>query len=126
MPSRRGRCPAGKNGLKFSSVHPINIAKGMFEGYSTNALGKLLFPPIKDHDVIAEAIVNDALLKEITVVCIPKIAYASWMMRGVIPNFIWDKMLMALGFGEGRENFQAEKDLTHHDSSADKTAAGEI
>lgn len=112
---------AGKNGVKFSSVHPINIAKGMFEGYSTNALGKLLFPPIKDHDVIAEAIVNNALLKEITVVCIPKIAYASWMMRGVIPNFIWDKMLMALGFGEGVKNFQGRKGFAHTDSSADKT-----
>ena len=110
---------AGKTGVKFSSVHPINIAKGMFEGYSTNFLGKLMFPPIKDHDVIAEAIVNDAIKREITVVCRPKIAYASWMMRGVVPNFIWDKMLMMLGFGDGVKGFKGREGFAHTDSNAD-------
>lgn len=109
----------GKQGVKFTSVHPINIAKGMFEGYALNAVGKLLFPPLADHDIIARAIIEEGLKKGRTVVCCPKIAYASWMMRGVIPNFIWDRMLLLLGFGDGIRNFKGRKGYAHADTTVE-------
>ena len=53
----------GKRGVKWSSIHPSYIAKGMFEGAKLGFLGNLIAPLLKDHDVIAEAIVESALKK---------------------------------------------------------------
>lgn len=51
----------GKKGVQWSSIHPSYIAKGMFEGAKLGFLGNLIAPLLKDHDVIAEAIVEAAL-----------------------------------------------------------------
>jgi all-trans-retinol dehydrogenase (NAD+) len=53
----------GRRGVQWSSVHPSYIAKGMFEGAKLGFLGNLIAPLLKDHDVIAEAIVESALKK---------------------------------------------------------------
>jgi all-trans-retinol dehydrogenase (NAD+) len=53
----------GRKGVRWSSIHPSYIAKGMFEGARLGFLGNLIAPLLKDHDVIAEAIVEAALKK---------------------------------------------------------------
>jgi all-trans-retinol dehydrogenase (NAD+) len=53
----------GRNGVRWSSIHPSYIAKGLFEGAKLGFLGNLIAPLLKDHDVIAEAIVESALKK---------------------------------------------------------------
>jgi all-trans-retinol dehydrogenase (NAD+) len=54
----------GKNGVKFASIHPCFLAKGMFEGAQLGIPGRWIVPLVKDHDVIAKAIVESALKKE--------------------------------------------------------------
>lgn len=54
----------GKEGVKFTSVHPGSILTGMFEGFKLNALGRLFAPPVKDHDMIAKGIVEKGLKKQ--------------------------------------------------------------
>jgi len=51
----------GRKGVQWSSIHPSYIARGMFEGARLGFLGNLIAPLLKDHDVIAEAIVESAL-----------------------------------------------------------------
>ncbi len=51
----------GKKGVRWSSIHPSYIAKGMFEGAKLRGIGSLIAPLLKDHDVVAEAIVESAL-----------------------------------------------------------------
>jgi len=51
----------GKRGVQWSSIHPSYIARGMFEGARLGFPGNLIAPLLKDHDVIAEAIVESAL-----------------------------------------------------------------
>ncbi len=54
----------GKNGVKFASIHPCFLAKGMFEGAQLGIPGRWIVPLVKNHDVIAKAIVESALKKE--------------------------------------------------------------
>ena len=83
----------GKKGVHWSSVHPSYIAKGMFEGAKLGFLGNLIAPLLKDHDVIAEAIVEGALKqgryspkRPWTVNLIPRLRLLpdSWFQRLVV------------------------------------------
>ena len=47
----------GKSGVKFSSIHPNFLKKGLFEGTKLNVLGQLLAPGVKSHDAVAKVIV---------------------------------------------------------------------
>jgi all-trans-retinol dehydrogenase (NAD+) len=51
----------GKKGVKFSSIHPNFLKKGLFEGTKLNFLGQLLAPGVKSHDAVAKVIVNRAI-----------------------------------------------------------------
>ncbi|KAB2909998.1 MAG: SDR family oxidoreductase [Ignavibacteriales bacterium] len=53
----------GKPGVKFSSIHPSYLKTGMFEGAKIPFPGSLLVPLVKNHDVIAKAIVESAIKK---------------------------------------------------------------
>jgi all-trans-retinol dehydrogenase (NAD+) len=53
----------GKCGVKFSSIHPSYIKTGMFEGAKIPFPGSLIVPLVKNHDVIAKAIVEAAIKK---------------------------------------------------------------
>jgi len=43
----------------------------MFEGFTLNLLGRLIAPPVKDHDVIAKGLVEKGLKKQRHLVVIP-------------------------------------------------------
>ena len=51
----------GKKGVKFSSVHPNFLKKGLFEGAKLNLLGSIFAPGVKSHDAVAKVIVNKAI-----------------------------------------------------------------
>lgn len=87
----------GKNGVKFSSIHPSYIKTGMFEGAKLGFLGNLLIPLVKDHDVIAKAIVNDALKRGKTQVRRPRTLRLAILLRGILPDKIFQKLLILNG-----------------------------
>ena len=82
---------AGYPGLKYSSVHPMFLATGMFEGARLGGLGALLFPRVKDHDVIAEAVVEGALRRGRRCIKRPRSLRLVQLLRGLLPDalFAW-------------------------------------
>jgi all-trans-retinol dehydrogenase (NAD+) len=76
----------GKGGVRFSSVHPSYIAIGMFEGARISGLGSLLVPQLKDHDVIAECIVEEALKKGKQRLIRPRSVWLAVLLRGILPD----------------------------------------
>jgi len=96
----------GKNGVKWSSIHPSYLAHGMFEGAKLNFLGNLFIPLVKNHDVIAKAIVYDALIKEKNVVRRPITLRLSVILRGIFPDWIFQKILVLMGVHKSMDNFK--------------------
>lgn len=87
----------GKKGVKFSSIHPSYIKTGMFEGAKLGFLGSLIVPLVKDHDVIAKAIVNDALKRGKTQIRRPKTLRLAILLRGILPDKLFQKMMVLMG-----------------------------
>jgi all-trans-retinol dehydrogenase (NAD+) len=99
----------GKRGVQWSSIHPSYIAKGMFEGAKLGFFGNLIAPLLKDHDVIAEAIVESALKKRryspkrpITVNLIPRLRLLpdSWFQALVVIMGVTGSMKCWVGRGK--------------------------
>ncbi len=109
---------AGKKGVKFTSVHPGNILTGMFEGFALNWLGRLLAPPVKDHDVIARGIVEKGLKKQRYMVVIPWSINIGVIFRGLLPNFILARITLLAGLGNCVKNYKGRKGYIH--STSDK------
>ncbi len=80
-----------RRAVRFSSVHPNYISRGMFEGARIRGLGGLLFPRLSDHDVVAKAIVEHAIRRGRRVVRRPRSLRLAILLRGLLPEtlFSW-------------------------------------
>lgn len=106
----------GKKGVRFTSVHPGNIVTGMFEGFTLNRLGALLVPPVKDHDVIARAIVESGLKRGQLVVARPRTLKVAVAMRGMIPDRLGMRLAFLLGAGDCAADYKGRRGHVHcHD-----------
>ena len=76
----------GRTGVRFSSIHPNYISRGMFEGARIGGIGGLIFPRLDDHDVVAEAIVEGALRRGRRVVRRPRSLRLAVALRGILPD----------------------------------------
>ncbi len=88
-----------KNGVKFSTVHPGYIAKGMFEGARLGFPGRWIVPLVKDHDVIAKAIVESVLKKERFSPKRPRTVNLNLRFRALMPDRWFQRFLMLMGVG---------------------------
>ncbi len=79
--------------VRYSSIHPMFLASGMFAGAELNFFGKMLFPRVSGHDVIAKAIVEDALKRGARCPKRPRRLRLVPLLRGLLP----DAALSALG-----------------------------
>jgi all-trans-retinol dehydrogenase (NAD+) len=109
----------GKKGVKFTSVHPGNITTGMFEGFKLNWLGRIIYPPVKDHDVIAKGIVESGLKWNIHIVCRPRGLYNGILMRGWVPDFLFARLVLLFGVGDCVKNYKGRKGFIHSDPDAE-------
>lgn len=82
--------------VRFSSVHPNYIARGMFEGARIGGLGSLIFPRLRDHDVVARAIVEQAILKGARVVRRPGSLSLATLLRGLLPDAVFARLVRLL------------------------------
>jgi len=110
---------SGKKGVHVTSVHPGLAAKGMFEGVNFSRAMKLLWPPMEDHDVVAEGIVEDGLKRGKSVVCRPKSIYLMWVFRGLVPNSLWDWLVLGMGGADLLTGYKGRPGLAHTDPNAD-------
>lgn len=95
-----------KKGVKFSSIHPSYLAEGMFEGAKLNFLGSLIVPLVKSHDVIAKAIVNDALKKGKTCIKRPRTVRLAVLFRGILPDKLFQKVIVLLGIHKSMSSWK--------------------
>ncbi len=99
----------GKKGVKFSSIHPSYLAKGMFEGAKLNFLGNLIVPLVKSHEVIAKAIVIDALKKEKTCIKRPRTVRLAVLFRGILPDKLFQKVIVLLGIHKSMSGWKGRR-----------------
>ena len=99
----------GKKGVKWTSIHPSYLAQGLFEGAKLNFLGNLIVPLVKNHDVIAKAIVNNALKKGKYVVRRPRSLRLSIILRGILPDYVFQKMLVMMGVHTSMHGFKGRE-----------------
>lgn len=101
-----------KFGVKWSSIHPSYIAQGMFAGAKLGFLGNLLVPLLKDHDVVAKAIVEDALKKEKYSPKRPRTINLTIRMRGLLPDPWFQKLMVFLGVTRSMKAWVGRKEIT--------------
>ena len=100
----------GKNGVKFASIHPCFLAKGMFEGAQLGIPGRWIVPLVKDHDVIAKAIVESALKKERYSPKRPRTLKLVLMMRS-LPDTWFQWLLRVLGVAQSMKTWRGRQNL---------------
>jgi len=96
----------GKKGVRWSSIHPSYLAKGMFEGAKLGFLGNLIVPLVKSHEVIARAIVYGALKKGKYAVRRPQTLRLGILLRGILPDKIFQRFMILLGVHKSMETWK--------------------
>lgn len=96
----------GKKGVKWSSIHPSYLAHGMFEGAKLGFLGNLIVPLVKNHEVIAKAIVYGALKKGKYAVRRPQTLRLGLLLRGILPDKIFQRFMILLGVHKSMESWK--------------------
>jgi all-trans-retinol dehydrogenase (NAD+) len=86
----------GKRGVRFSSVHPSYVAEGLFAGARMRGLGALIVPRIRNHDVVAKAIVEAALKRGRNSPKRPRSVRAADFFRGVLPDSLFQRLIRIL------------------------------
>jgi len=87
----------GKSGVHIASVHPSFISQGLFAGAKIPGLGGLLVPLVKDHDVIARAVVEKAIRRRRTVIMRPRSVRLTLFLRGILPDPLFQRLSRSLG-----------------------------
>lgn len=96
----------GKKGVKWSSIHPGYIATGMFEGARLRGLGSIIAPLLKDHDVIAKAIVEKAIKKGEYSPKRPRTIHLMTVFRGILPDRVFQALIPLLGISGSMDDWK--------------------
>jgi all-trans-retinol dehydrogenase (NAD+) len=99
----------GKSGVKYSTIHPGYIATGMFEGAKLGIPGRWIVPLVKNHDVIAKAIVNDALKKGKYSPKRPSTINFNLRFRALMPDRWFQRFLIMMGVADSMKNWYGRK-----------------
>jgi all-trans-retinol dehydrogenase (NAD+) len=99
----------GKSGVKFSTIHPGYIATGMFEGAKLGIPGRWIVPLVKNHDVIAKAIVKDALMKGKYSPKRPSTVNLNLRFRALMPDRWFQRFLIIMGVAGSMKTWQGRK-----------------
>ncbi len=99
----------GKTGVKYSSIHPGYIATGMFEGAKLGIPGRWIVPLVKNHDVIAKAIVNDALKRGKYSPKRPSTINLNLRFRALLPDPWFQRFLILMGVEKSMQSWSGRK-----------------
>jgi all-trans-retinol dehydrogenase (NAD+) len=102
-----------KSGIKYTSVHPIFLKTGMFEGGSLNILGNLLIPSIETHDEVAEAIVEKGLKKDHHVIKLPMTLQLIFIARALLPDSLMGLVARLMGIGNSMSHWVGRPGSEH-------------
>ncbi len=99
-----------KKGVKFSSVHPNFLKKGLFEGTKLNLLGSIFAPGVKSHDAVAKVIVNKAIGWGFHSPKVPWIMNQSVLLRALLPSSLLIKFGNIYGVNNMMDEYTGYKD----------------
>ena len=100
----------GKNGVKFSSIHPNFLKKGLFEGTKLNFIGQLLAPGVKNHDQVAKVIVNRAIKLGFHSPKVPWIMNQIVLLRAIMPSSLLIKFSSLYGLYDMMDDYKGYND----------------
>ena len=100
----------GKSGVKFSSIHPNFLKKGLFEGTKLNFLGQLLAPGVKSHDAVAKVIVNRAIKLGFHSPKVPWIMNQIVLLRALLPSSLLIKFSSLYGLYDMMDDYKGYED----------------
>lgn len=100
---------AGKSGVRYASIHPSYIAHGLFQGAKLGFPGNLIAPLIKDHDVIAKAIVESALKRGRYSPKRPWTVGLNTRIRGLVPDSWFQKLMIFFGIPQSMQHWTGRK-----------------
>ena len=98
-----------KKNVRFVSIHPSYLATGLFEGARMKGLGRLIVPPVKNHDVIAKAIVKSALRRKKTVIYRPRSVRTALLLRGIFPDKFFFAIIRFLRIHESMNSWKGRQ-----------------
>jgi len=100
---------SGKSGVKYSTIHPGYIATGMFEGAKLGIPGRWIVPVVKNHDVIAQAIVHDALKRGKYSPKRPSTINFNLRFRAIMPDRWFQRFLIIMGVAGSMKTWYGRK-----------------
>ena len=100
----------GKNGVRFSSIHPNFLKKGLFEGTKLNFIGQLLAPGVKSHDQVAKVIVNRAIKLGFHSPKVPWIMNQIVLLRAIMPSSLLIKFSSLYGLYDMMDDYKGYND----------------
>ena len=100
----------GKSGVRFSSIHPNFLKKGLFEGTKLNFLGQLLAPGVKSHDAVAKVIVNRAIKLGFHSPKVPWIMNQVVLLRALLPSSLLIKVSSLYGLYDMMDDYKGYED----------------
>ena len=100
----------GKNGVKFSSIHPNFLKKGLFEGTKLNFIGQLFAPGVKSHDQVAKVIVNRAIKLGFHSPKVPWIMNQIVLLRAIMPSSLLIKFSSLYGLYDMMDDYKGYND----------------
>lgn len=98
-----------KYGVRYSSIHPGYIAHGLFEGAKLKFPGSLLVPLVKNHDIIAKAIVESAIKKGRYSPKRPRTLNLNLRMRALLPDSWFQKLIVLMGVTQSMKTWHGRK-----------------
>jgi NAD(P)-dependent dehydrogenase (short-subunit alcohol dehydrogenase family) len=96
----------GKRGVRWSSIHPNFIAEGLFAGARMPGLGGLVFPVLRNHDVVARAIVDAALKRGRYSPKRPRTVKVAGILRGLLPDGAFNAMVRVFSVHRGMQSWR--------------------
>lgn len=103
---------AGKRGIHVASVHPSFLRTGLFEGARLPGLGGVIVPLVKDHNVIAEAVVEGAIRRGKTLIMRPRSVRLAVFLRGLLRDRSFNRMTRGLGANKAMRSWRGRGDGT--------------
>lgn len=108
--SLRHEARNNKADIHFASVHPGYIAQGLFAGARIRGLGGLIVPLLKDHDVIAKAVVEHAVRRRRTIVYRPRSVRLAVFLRGILPDRVFFGLVRLLNIHRSMDYYRGYTD----------------
>ncbi len=96
----------GRPAVRFSSIHPHFLREGMFGGARLRGMGAVVVPNVRDHHVIAKAVVTGALKRGRRCLMRPRTVWLAVMLRGLLPNRVFEATLRMLGVPQGMSSWR--------------------